>query len=81
MEAIGFIGKGNVMTKLTTLEKVQSIATLDNAFQWRKEDEKAMFCADLLAQVDLGFNEARLEVLEALLEQALETYDRMMGYL
>ena len=67
--------------KLTTLEKVQSIATLDNAFQWRKEDEKTMFCADLLAQVDVGFNLVRVEVLEALLEQALERHDRMIGNL
>jgi len=66
---------------MTNLEKIQSVATLDNAFQWRKESEQAMFCADLLAQADVSFNEARLEVLEALLEQALETYDRMVGNL
>lgn len=66
---------------MNTFEKIQTVANLENAFLWAKEDEKAMFCADLLAQADVSFNATRLEVLEALLEQALENHDRMLGNL
>jgi hypothetical protein len=66
---------------MNTLEKLQTVITLDNAFAWRRETEKTVFCADLLAQADISFNVTRVEVLEALLEQTLENHDRMLGNL
>jgi len=62
-------------------EKVKSLATAENALTWRGKTDQYLFCSNLLEAADIKSNPARVEVLEALLEETLEKRDRMLGYL
>jgi hypothetical protein len=66
---------------MTILEKLETLATAENALTWRGKIDQYLFCSNLLEAADIKSNPARVEVLEALLEETLEKRDRMLGYL
>ena len=58
--------------KPETKAKFNRLATLENARQWQKEQEKFLFCSDLIAGENLAGNEAQVEILEGMFEELLE---------
>jgi hypothetical protein len=56
---------------MTILEKLETLATIENAQAWERTEEKTLFCSDLMESADIRWNEARGEVLEALFESKL----------
>lgn len=57
---------------MNILEKLETLATIDNAKAWEREPEKTLFCSALIEAADIPSNPARVEVLEILFEKAFE---------
>ena len=56
---------------MTILEKLETLATIENAQAWERTEEKTLFCSDLMESADIRWNEARVEVLETLFEMII----------
>lgn len=55
----------------TILEKLETLATIENARAWKKSPEQYLFCDNLISGADIKPNAARVEVLEILFEKTL----------
>lgn len=58
----------------TILEKLETLATIENARAWEKSPEQYLFCDNLISGADINPNPARIDVLEFLFSDILNKH-------
>ena len=64
--------EGIYIMKTQTQAIFEKLATLENALEYQAEQEKFLFCVELLSSENLAGNETQVNILEDMFDELLE---------